>query len=77
MELEKASTDNESKKKKAITDVKAIEEKLSKQETLVWQQKQFNKFKIRAKKRNEKKNKSHNIFWLFFAVYSICDVIYR
>lgn len=35
MELEKVSADNDSKKKKAQTDVKAIEEKLSKQESLV------------------------------------------
>lgn len=35
MELEKASTDNETKKKKALTDVKAVEEKLNKQESLV------------------------------------------
>lgn len=37
MELEKTSTDNETKMKKALTDVKAIEEKFNKQEALVWQ----------------------------------------
>lgn len=35
MELEKSSADNDSKKKKALTDAKATEEKLSKQESLV------------------------------------------
>lgn len=35
MELEKTSADNDSKKKKALTDVKTIEEKLAKQENLV------------------------------------------
>lgn len=35
MELEKTNTDNDSKKKKALTDVKAIEEKLAKHESLV------------------------------------------
>lgn len=39
MELEKASADNDSKKKKALTDVKATEEKLAKQETLVTKKK--------------------------------------
>lgn len=40
MELEKTNTDNDSKKKKALTDVKAIEEKLAKHESLVNKQKQ-------------------------------------
>lgn len=35
MELEKSSAANDSKKKKALTDVKSIEEKLNKQESLV------------------------------------------
>lgn len=35
MELEKTSADNDAKKKKALTDVKTIEEKLAKQENLV------------------------------------------
>lgn len=38
MELEKTNTDNDSKKKKALTDVKAIEEKLAKHESLVKKQ---------------------------------------
>lgn len=36
MELEKSSADNDSKKKKAVAEAKAIEEKLNKQESLVW-----------------------------------------
>lgn len=40
MELEKTNTDNDSKKKKALTDVKAIEEKLAKHESLVKKTKQ-------------------------------------
>lgn len=35
MELEKVSADNDSKKKKALNDVKTIEEKLAKQDSLV------------------------------------------
>ena len=63
MELEKASTDNESKKKKAQTDVKAIEEKLSKQESLVWPQKQFNNSSFGQKTKNQTLK---SIFFFFF-----------
>lgn len=39
MELEKTSADNDSKKKKALTDAKNTEDKLNKQENLVMQKK--------------------------------------
>lgn len=45
MELEKTSADNDSKKKKAITDVKATEEKLAKQEILVNKEKTISRNK--------------------------------
>lgn len=59
MELEKASTDNESKKKKAQTDVKAIEEKLGKQESLVWPQNNLI-IQVSGRKQKQKKNSSRH-----------------
>lgn len=71
MELEKASTDNESKKKKAQTDVKAIEEKLSKQESLVWPQNNLI-IQVSDQKTEEKKTDTQiSIFFFFFGLIRI------
>lgn len=52
MELEKTIADNDSKKKKALTDVKTIEEKLAKQENLV------SRINGNQKKKHENQNKT-------------------
>lgn len=51
MELEKISADNDANKKKALTDVKTIEEKLAKQENLV--------SRIKRRNREEKHEKQY------------------